>query len=54
MNLQDVGNVAPFCCCVCGFPVFVLIILTLERGGGSMGLRLCHCFDWGYKYEKLF
>lgn len=37
-----------------GVLVFMLIIITLEGEGFSLGLVLCHCFDWGYKYEKLF
>lgn len=37
-----------------GVSVFMLVIITLEGEGFSMGLRLCHCFDCGYKYEKLF
>lgn len=44
--------------CVCvvdfGVSVFMLIIITREGEGFSLGLGLYHCFDWANKYEKLF
>lgn len=49
-----VGIIFLVCVVDFGVSVFMLVIITLEGEGFSLGPGLCHCFDWRYKYEKLF